>query len=245
MALARSYTCGLCGLSFHNPMQLGPHVRVCQKKNNVIRFAESDNMQFDSALHASPMQVATQVPTQNQSQLPTQTPEVPTPQVPTQDTNPLVTAQTQLPTPTQNPINMLCMRVGGGPHAVVEDVPLSSGTNIARPNPHLIHNFCATQRLWDIHVQQVYDLCDPSFWKMFEAVKLKSATCVDNVLSACADILAKKNVSITKCWPRTKRMLRQLILRKLGNFWPRVSITKIIDLRNFEIPGDNTHIFHI
>ena len=195
MALARSYTCGLCGLSFHNPMQLGPHVRVCQKKNNVIRFAESDNMQFDSALHASPMQVATQVPTQNQSQ-----------------------------------------------HAVVEDVPLSSGTNIARPNPHLIHNFCATQRLWDIHVQQVYDLCDPSFWKMFEAVKLKSATCVDNVLSACADILAKKNVSITKCWPRTKRMLRQLILRKLGNFWPRVSITKIIDLRNFEIPGDNTHI---
>lgn len=231
MALARSYTCGLCGMSFQNPLQLGPHVRGCKQAKTVIRFAEFDNLDIDTTPHATQIQLPTQVPTQNQfpTQTPTQTPQVP--------------SQNQLP--TQTPINMLCVRVGGGPRAVVEDVPPSSVANIIRPNPLLTRDFCPTQKLWDRHVQEVYHLCDPLFWNMFEAVKLQSTTCADNVLSTCSDILAKKSVPVTKCWPRTKRILRELIRRKLGSFWPRVSITKIIDLRSFEIPGVNTYVFHM
>ena len=141
MSLVRSYTCGLCGWSFQNPLQLGPHVRFCKNANTVIRFTEVDNMEFcnvefGKTPHARQTPLPTQVPTQNQlviqtPQLPSQTPQVPTqtPQVPI----PQVPTQTQLP--TQTPLTMSCARVGGGPRVVVEDVPLSSVTNIVSPNP--------------------------------------------------------------------------------------------------------------
>ena len=176
-------------------------------------------MEFDKTPHATQTPLPTQIPTQNQltiqsPQLPsqtrqvlTQTPQVPTPQVPT---------QTKLP--TQTPITMSCARAVGGPHVVVEDVSLSSVTNIVRPNPLLSRDFCPMQKLWDRHVQEVYHLCDPCFWNMLEVGKLQNTTCVDNVLSTCSEILNKNSVSITKCWSRTKRTLREFIRRKLGNF---------------------------
>ena len=80
-------------------------------------------------------------------------------------------------------------------------------------------------------------MCDPDFWKMLEAVLLQSTTCVDHVLSTCLDMFQKKGVSVSKCWPRSKRTLRDLISRKLGNFWSAVTVTKSIDVRGFNIPG--------
>ena len=233
MATERMYLCGLCGMAFPKHQQLGPHSRVCRRRNNIIRHAEfldtNDNVtwEFDAIPDTTPTQLPAPVATLSMNpeipQLPTQTPQVPI--IPTQTTQ----------VPTQ--ISELCARTGVGPRSVVEDAPLSRNQNVVQPNPLLTSNFCPLQRAWNAHVQSLYHMCDPEFWKMFEAVLLQSTKCVDDVLSTCLDVLAKKSATIIKCWPRSKRTLRDLISRKLGNFWSAVTITKTIDLRRFNLPG--------
>ena len=196
MANTRVYSCGRCGMSFTNYHQLGPHVRVCSAKDNVIRFGEFDDTfendasGFDASSDTEQAQLLTATPhTQNVNlqtpQLHSGTPQTPTPPVPTP------------PVPTA--ISDLCARTGCGPGAVVEDAPLSRSPNIVPPNSLLTRNYCPLQRAWHGHVQSVYHMCDPDFWKMFEAVLLQSTTCVDHVLSTCLDMFKKKGVSVNKC----------------------------------------------
>ena len=40
MATAHMYLCGLCGMAFAKHQQLGPHARVCRRRNTIIRHAE-------------------------------------------------------------------------------------------------------------------------------------------------------------------------------------------------------------
>ena len=222
MANMRQYLCSLCGMGFANPMQLGPHVRVCSRTNNVIRFAEfDDTFELDVIPDTTQTQLTTAVPAPQNVTL--QTPQLLTPQVP---------EQTQLPTQ----INKLCTRTGGGPRSVVEDSPMPRSPNVV-PNPLLTIDFCPLQRAWNEYVQHVYHMCDPDYWEMFETVLFQSTKCVDHVLSSCLDLLVKKNATVIKYWPRSKRTLRDLITRNLGNFWSGVTIKKSIDVRSFNIPG--------
>jgi hypothetical protein len=144
MANTRVYLCGKCGMSFTNYHQLGPHVVCCRAKDNTIRVpefddtCENDASEFDASSDTAQPQLLTATPhTQNVNlqtpQLPSGTPQLPTPQVPA--TPPVPTA-----------INDLCARTGCGPRAVVEDPPLSRSPNIVPPNSLLTRNFCPLQR---------------------------------------------------------------------------------------------------
>lgn len=215
--MARKYACGLCGLQFSNPWQLGPHARQCRQLNQVVQFAE-----FDDEINA---EFATVTP----SQVPTPTPQLPHG----------FCVRTQVPTPTPSLPHLqlpdFCVRTNNPKLAVAEDVPLVH-TYVVVPNPSLSRDFCPMQKFWDRYVQGVYHLCDPHFWDVFEAVHMQPTNCVDAVVSTTADLLHKKCVPV-KCWPRSKRRLRSLIATKIGHFWPRVSITKTIDLTQFHLPG--------
>ena len=47
-------------------------------------------------------------------------------------------------------------------------------------------------------------------------------------------------------WPRTCRVLRNMITRKAGNFWQHVTNTHVVDLTSFELPGvDRVHFSFI
>ena len=91
------------------------------------------------------------------------------------------------------------------------------------------------QQEWRSYVEDVHKLCTPEFWKIFETVRKQSGTCIQAVLAQTHQLLAR--VGQKRKWPQSGRSLRNLISRKVGNFWDLVSYTCHIDLSCFNLPG--------
>ena len=86
------------------------------------------------------------------------------------------------------------------------------------------------QAMWKGHVNDVRKCCDAQFWEAMSPVKEESAATRDKVLS-----MVKKLLNKPRNWPQSTRSLCNKVKRKIGLFWPNVTETHVIDLRQFGI----------
>ena len=109
-----------------------------------------------------------------------------------------------------------------------------------RANEKSAVDFVAMQSAWQMYVRECFLLCTPQYWHLFSGLTLQSGTSADVILSHTHDILVGgKAISfkLGKSWPKSKRQLRASIKKRVGNFWPNVTITKTINLSQFSLPG--------
>ena len=95
------------------------------------------------------------------------------------------------------------------------------------------------QKTWDEYVQQVYELCDPEFWHIYDAVRKQYNTTVEKVLKRVLSLVTKKQCRSSKSrkWPTSNPILNRLVQKKCGDFTDFILRTTTIDLSHFRLPG--------
>ena len=98
------------------------------------------------------------------------------------------------------------------------------------------HDYCTMQKAWRTYTLNVYDLCSPEFWRMFELVKEEKGTSADKILRRVKQLLHAQGPTVRfgHLWPTSNRTLKNRIQSKLGNFWDNVTHELQIDLSVFK-----------
>ena len=99
------------------------------------------------------------------------------------------------------------------------------------------HDYCAMQKVWRDYVRNVYNLCSPAFWRIFELVKEATGAKASKTLRQVKLLLHAQpqiNVRLGHSWPTSIPILKTRIITRLGNFWDNVTRDKVIDLSAFK-----------
>ena len=122
------------------------------------------------------------------------------------------------------------------------DWGVCTNTNAAYPNMRVqgafVADFCPMQITYDTYVRAVYDLCDPSFWRIFSTLHNVSSATVCNVLGATRKVLKARapGVKVGHRFPSSRRTLNRRIHKKADMFWDNVSESHSIDLQQYNLP---------
>ena len=71
------------------------------------------------------------------------------------------------------------------------------------PNSPYVRDYRELQTTWDVYVKKAHGCCDTKFWTVFDTVRKQTATCRDNVLTVCKDLVGVSGHR----WPRSSRQL--------------------------------------
>ena len=100
-------------------------------------------------------------------------------------------------------------------------------------SPLCIPGCLQLQTMWQNYAVAAFECCSHDFWTVFQSVRFQTTVCRDRVLSMVKTLVGARGHR----WPRTCRVLRDMIARKVGDFWDNVTSTHVVDLTRFELPG--------
>ena len=120
---------------------------------------------------------------------------------------------------------------------VIPKIPLrhfkTSSMHVISHVPPSLTAYLQLQSTWQQYAEAAFQCCSRDFWTVFQSVRFQTTVCRDRVLSMVKTLVGAQGHR----WPRTCRVLRDTIARKVGDFWPNVTRTHVIDLTRFELPG--------
>lgn len=199
--------CDLCGETFENAYQLGPHKKFCWNRQNLAgESSEFSNSDFAGDCSADSCDNHFAPP------------------------NDFAGAEVEV----NDGLWSLSQRSKNwglqSPVACDERVR-------PRCNPGLITDYGQMQKTWESYITSVTDLCTPDFWDTFRVLYRQPASCADQILHKIYDILRRTDLPSGHRWPTSVRSLNQRIKSKAGWFWDNVMHEHTIDLRRFRLPG--------
>ena len=173
-------TCDICGDTFANAMQLGPHKRRCWRQHCVNVGSDFSNDDSDDGAGSSRSRSPGRSPS------PSPSPAGPAPAGLT-------------------PLHDLAARRCGYFWGL--DTPAPNPRVVVPYNKQATHDYTFTQNLWREYVEQVFNLCAEDFWLMYATVQHASTTCADAVLREVHRMLqqAKAGIPLGHKWPRSLR----------------------------------------
>ena len=204
-----AWLCRTCGMTFSNKYEFGPHIRNCG-------YCGSDSNSDSSSTTTSSVESAEMSEDANE--------EV---EENTEDANEETTAG----------IWDLARRAEGRSEWGVSTIINTAYPNLEVQND-FVADFCEMQNTYKRYVHAVYNLCDPSFWKIFATLHNVNSKTVENVLGETRKVLKAHTtgVQVGHRFPASRRTLNRRIDNKAGMFWDNVTETHVIDLRQYNLP---------